>query len=197
MKFRKLRLQKVLPDIEPSLDTLDEEEGKVQDQAEEPVPTQEDEAEEDEPPIPLIPIDEAIDHYNKHIPSASLKTWHENLRSFAKHITRADMVPFGTACTGTDIFAKVMEKLFLYWRLTFGLSIGHLHAVLHSEQNPKKQHFLCCEFDVQLMVPDCEMFHDRKVYNTVTGDDELLPETSLYGAGFCCTDISKMNSQRK
>ena len=197
MKLRKFRLQKVLPDIEHSLDTLDEEEGKVQDQAEEPVPTQEDEAEEDEPPIPLIPIDEAIDHYHKHIPSASLKTWHENLRSFAKHITRADMVPFGTACTGTDIFAKVMEKLFLYWRLTFGLSIGHLHAVLHSEQNPKKQHFLCCEFDVQLMVPDCEMFHDRKVYNTVTGDDELLPETSLYGAGFCCTDISKMNSQRK
>ena len=56
MKLRKFRLQKVLPDIEPSLDTLDEEEGKVQDQVEEPVPTQEDEAEEDEPPIPLIPI---------------------------------------------------------------------------------------------------------------------------------------------
>ena len=75
MKVRKFRLQKVLPKIEPSLVTLDKEEGEVQDHVEEPVPTQKDKAEE-EPRIPFTPIDEAIDHYHRHIPSSSLKTWH-------------------------------------------------------------------------------------------------------------------------
>ena len=120
MQNIKVRLQKVLPEMESLVEILaDEEEGKdhkVQDITSEPVPTHEDQGEE-EPPIPFTPIDEAIDHYHKHIPSASLKTWHDNLRSFAKHTTRAGhIVPFGSACTGTDIFAKVMEKLFLHWR---------------------------------------------------------------------------------
>ena len=96
----------------------------------------------DPPPPPPAPIDEAIDDYHTRIPPACLSSWHASLRSFASALTALDMVPFGTACTGTDIFAKVMEKLFLYWRQMFGLQIGHLQAVLHSEKSVQKQQFL-------------------------------------------------------
>ena len=95
MQGAEVKLQDLEERLEEYIDYADENEND-EDQGEE------DQGEE-EPPIPFTPIDEAIDHYHKHIPSASLKTWHDNLRSFAKHTTRAGhIVPFGSACTGTD-----------------------------------------------------------------------------------------------
>lgn len=119
------------------------------------------------------------------------------MRAFCSAVTTSSMVSFGTACTGTDIFAKVFSRLIDYWRLNFAAPIGHLQVVMHCEKNPQKQHFLVSEFDVTLMIPDMQMFSQKKVYNTVTGNSEHLPEVAVFGTGFCCTDISKQNSTRK
>ena len=145
-----------------------------------------------------IPLVRAIGHYYSKIPPSTLRRWHDQLQQFCVAVTNDSVVTVGSGCTGCDIFAHVIGLIVQHWRSNFDSQIGALQFVLHCEKHPEKPQFLAEEFDISLLVPDIEQFHDHKVQNVVTGQMDYLPHTSIYvGGGFSCTDISKQNISRK
>ena len=152
------------------------------------------------PPGRMAPLDKAIEHYHSRIPPSSLRRWHENIREFCMQASVSGVITTGSGCAGCDIFSHVVTHVTEYWRSNFVLpQLGKVQNVLCSEIHEDKQKFLNAEFDISLLVPDINQFHDLKVQNVAPLADGLafLPHVAMYGAGFSCVDLSKMNRGRK
>ena len=152
------------------------------------------------PPGRRAPLDKAIAHYHSRIPLSTLRRWHENIREFCMQASVSGVIKTGSGCTGCDIFSHVVTHVTEYWRSNFVLpQLGEVQNVLCSEIHEEKQKILNAEFNISLLVPDICQFHDAKVQNVAPHGDglEFLPHVGVYGAGFCCTDLSKMNRGRK
>ena len=134
--------------------------------------------------LPKTPFQEALEHYHRSIPPRCLHRWHKYVREFCKVITTADTITFGTACTGTDLFFGVLERMIDFWRSEFKVFAGHSVALFHCEKDDRKQAWLSDQFDVNLMIPNVSDIKMKKVYDTKDASYNVLPHASICGGVF-------------
>ena len=116
------------------------------------------------------------------------------------------LLPIGSACSGTDIWAHNLEAFFEAAHLMFDIEVPHVRVEFACDNCPKRQKFLREQFaDLEMIVPDCSVFSEMKtkggvadnVHNIITGKPARLPHARGYGAGFSCTSISNCHNGRK
>eukprot|EP00974_Lingulodinium_polyedra_P085430 8273141-Lingulodinium_polyedra.AAC.1 len=82
------------------------------------------------------PMKDACIQYHKQIPNKA--RWLSCLREALSTMTVGGTLAHGSGCTGTDIFAKVLDECFDFWRKEFLLNV-RAHNAFQAESNAEKQ----------------------------------------------------------
>lgn len=140
------------------------------------------------------PIKDACIQYHKQIPNKA--RWLSCLKEALSAMSVDGALTHGSGCTGTDIFAKVVDECLDFWQKEFLLNFCANNA-LQAESNAGKQVFLTAQFNATLLCADVAELSSPKAFDIRHKKVVYVPWAKIFGGGFSCTDISAQNMNRK
>ena len=116
-----------------------------------------------------------------------------NLRAI---IEQGRPVTYGSACSGSEVAAYVLECLAEFWDETYQLhlDVDHLFAC---EIVDWKQTWILNHFAPKMLFSDVMELHKDTCKDVISGDARPIPDVDIFMAGFECDSVSGLNNSSK